>query len=419
MKKISAAVSAIAVSLILTCASVSATEANSALPDYDSHILSETELNKFFGEENFIYDNGSQKLISKLYEKISDPSKSVYGMNFEATETYEEANSAVYGNYIADFEITSDKNMSAMLLGNYGDYGTIAMGIVNITPDKPVRVMKIFDDITGKGKLTYKEVINMVKSFNCVAIPLSSELTEAYYETKCEADSEYKESNPAYTPDVEAAILNELKTSYNPASADNFILTENNTSLTLTLKLYENDINSEDKYAETGNSWTVGNTSAFTYEKETSPEPVISTDLLLIHNMDDIDKDGVMYHPIHIYTGIDSLNCDNVGFEIKVSNDSEEETQTFSTTTVYQTMNITDNNGSKSTYNASDLNSSYMFGNELLLRADKWTNSDTTIFLTPYAVKLDGTTIKGNSITITNELIQKSNPGSSLFKTNY
>ncbi len=389
-------------------------EAENDLPDYDSHVLSKAELDKLFAEQNFTYDEGAQKLLAQVYANLPDPEKNAFGVNFKATETYDEADAARYGDYIADFELASDKPVSVLLAGNYGDYGTIALGIVNVTSE-PTRIMQLFDQLTGKGKLTYKEVVSMVGSFDCAAIPLSTELLKAYYTAKCENDPVFKEAYPAYGKKAEAAILAEFVTDYNPAGAQSFAVAGNDTSLTLTLKLYENDP-AGGKYDETDKSWAVGSSNTFTYEKAQTADPVISDSLLVIHNMADVEKDGVFYHPIHIYAGIDTLDCENVGLEIKVENGTESEEQTTSTTTVYNTMNVTDSEGEESVYSAEKLGGKYIFGNQILLNADKWKNEDTTILVTPYAVKLDGTIIQGGTTTITDALIKAQDAESSLFR---
>ncbi len=139
--------------------------------------------------------------------------------------------------------------------------------------------------------------------------------------------------------------------------------------------------------------------------------------LLVIFNMEPVERDGTEYHPVHVYTGIDSLDYESVGFEMEAVNTdtSEKETKENATTTVYTSMNVTENDGTKKTYTAADLGGKYMFGNELLFNSEKWSNQNTQIFLTPYAVTLDGERITGEKRVLSDAAIKAESPGSALF----
>lgn len=386
---------------------------------YESHVLTKTERDAFFNGE---YKYGGD-VVNDIYNKIEDQDGVVYAMNFKAVDDYDTAAASPYAYYIADFELTSSKDTSVLLVGNYGSYGTIPIGIVNLTANTPKRIMQTTREAgMEEWNLNYKEVVLTVGSFDCAAIPVSTEMLKAYYDVKCEQDASYKASNPVYTVSVGEAILAELAVTEgcNPLGAESFMIAEDDTELSLTLNLYENDNSTpnsgETKYDETGDSWVVGDTSTFTYNI-----PEFMQDMLVIWNMDvkqDAEDESVSYYPIHVYSGIDSLNYSEVGYTMNVTNtvESTSASKTKSTRIVYESMNVTDLEGTKELYSAYDLGGNYMFGHELLFTVGEWTNENAKIEITPYAKTLAGEEIVGKTVTLTDAIVKEYKETTSLFR---
>ncbi|MBE7011355.1 MAG: hypothetical protein E7415_01625 [Ruminococcaceae bacterium] len=105
-----------------------------------------------------------------------------FGMSFEALEDYEDAMEQPYFNYIVDFKLTFDQDVTAVLAGQYGDYPWIAIKAEEYTPDfvgglaadvdgikfnanESVFVMGGQDIVNAN--LTYDEVISGVRKFDC------------------------------------------------------------------------------------------------------------------------------------------------------------------------------------------------------------------------------------------------------------
>ena len=141
--------------------------------------------------------------------------------------------------------------------------------------------------------------------------------------------------------------------------------------------------------------------------------------LLVICDMEiKAGENGTKYYPVHIYSGIDSLKYKEVGFKVVATNKKTPQVVnlTLDTTVVYRSMKVTDFDGIVKLYKASDLGGAYMFGKELLFTAGNWTNADTEIQITPYAIDLNGKEITGTTKLVTNEIIQDANPKYELFK---
>ncbi len=138
--------------------------------------------------------------------------------------------------------------------------------------------------------------------------------------------------------------------------------------------------------------------------------------ILIIYNMNHKTNNSKTYYPIHIYSGIDSLNYREVGFDVTVSNSNTEQSISKATTVVYTAMNVMNSSGTITKYTAQQLSGNYMFGQELLFAAGKWFNEDTVIEVTPYALKTDGSKIPGKTITVSDEILKQNNPDSRLFK---
>jgi len=138
--------------------------------------------------------------------------------------------------------------------------------------------------------------------------------------------------------------------------------------------------------------------------------------ILVVYNMNQKTKDNTTYYPLHVYAGIDSLAYQEVGFEMRAESTDLKAEKSNSTRVVYQSMNVTDHNGEVTKYAASDLGGAYMFGHEMLFTAGKWYNKDTTVYVTPYAIRKDGTKITGKELTLSDAIIKQKNPASALFK---
>ena len=394
-------------SLVETGAKYTVT-ANIFVP-YEAKVLDTAEKDAFFHDE---YKYGNE-IVKTVYDELKNAEQDiVYAMNFKALEPYSEASAAPYAWYIADFELKASDDVSVLLVGNYGTYSTIPLGIFNLEADKPIRIMKTASDY-GKAQgnsdiagwtFNYKEIVNFVKDFDCAAIPVSKELLKAYADaTGCEYD--------------EAAILAELVDSANPLGADSFKVADD-VKLTLELKLYEKDNttpnNGATKYDETGASWTVGSKATFTYVAP--EEKTIMQRLMGITNMP-LNNGN---YPVHFYTGIDSLDYKEVGFNIIVKMTGEEPVEIKkATTVVYETMDITTTDGEKVRFEATRLDGAkYMFGQAMEFDPDNgWTNDNTEIVVTPYAIDLTGKVIDGKQFTISDKVVKDQNPNSALFRT--
>jgi len=377
-------------------------------------------------ESNYNYGG---EVVADLYAalKAAGNEEIVYAMNFEAVETYDEAVAAPYAKYIADFELASSKDASVLLVGNYDAWkdktiGTVPIGIINLTADQPTRILKTASDNVAQAAewtFNYTEICELVKNFDCAAIPLSKELLEAYYAVKCE-DATYAAANPKYDATVEAALLEDLLANANPLNADSFKVADEDLTLSLNLNLYENDKNGA-KYDETGKVWVVGDTYTFDYVAPEIEEeqPEIMQKMLVVYNMEVKEREGKEYYPVHVYSGIDSLKYNEVGYKMVVTNmeKNESKEKTESTNVVYRNMKVTQTDGTVKNYDAKEaLGGTYMFGHEMLFTKGTWTNANTKISVTPYAKKLDGNYVWGKEVVLTDAAVKAKDKNSALFR---
>lgn len=112
---------------------------------------------------------------SDYYENKDNPEELTldFGMAFSAKETVEDAERNDYYGYKVDFELTFDKEVTAILAGQYADStwwdeenwiaitGEKTEGIT-FEANKPVRLMEVI----GRG-VNYKDVLEEIKNFNC------------------------------------------------------------------------------------------------------------------------------------------------------------------------------------------------------------------------------------------------------------
>ncbi len=122
-----------------------------------------------------------------------------------------------------------------------------------------------------------------------------------------------------------------------------------------------------------------------------------------ITNMEIVTVDGVNYYPIEVYTGIDSLNYKRVGFKYRmaatkidgtpVSTNGEKDTKT-----VYTEISGNTSKGEAYTYTAGQFDATYIYGQRFLFPTASFKSADTTLYIMPFAEKLDGTIVNGTEV---------------------
>ena len=123
-----------------------------------------------------------------------------------------------------------------------------------------------------------------------------------------------------------------------------------------------------------------------------------------ITNKPVLTKDGVTYYPVSVYAGIDSLNYRKVGFKYSVVATRIDGTELNSadnikeTTTVYTTINGTNNAGNAYAYTAEQFDAAYIYGQRFLFPTASFTSAKTTLYVTPFAVTLEGKTVYGTTV---------------------
>ena len=123
-----------------------------------------------------------------------------------------------------------------------------------------------------------------------------------------------------------------------------------------------------------------------------------------ITNKPVLTQDGVTYYPVSIYAGIDSLNYQKVGFKYSVVATQIDGTELNTadnikeTTTVYTAINGTNNAGAAYTYTAEQFDAAYIYGQRFLFPTASFTSAKTTLYVTPFAVTLDGKTVYGTTV---------------------
>lgn len=85
------------------------------------------------------------------------------GMAFEVSEDYDAAIANPYANWIADYEITFDADVKAVLSGNYGNYGWVDLPEYTFAANAPVKIM----ETAQLGEFTYADIVLLVKKFTC------------------------------------------------------------------------------------------------------------------------------------------------------------------------------------------------------------------------------------------------------------
>ena len=139
---------------------------------------------------------------------------------------------------------------------------------------------------------------------------------------------------------------------------------------------------------------------------------------LVIVNKPTTEYGSGTYYPIDVYCGIDALQYKEVGVEYRLvvtGANAAEVSGTKSTTVVYTKMNVTTTSSETKVYTPTDLNATYMYGQQFLFDTTKYTSSAVTLYVKPYAVSLDGsTTYYGDEITLSEDVCAAN--GTHLFK---
>lgn len=339
--------------------SIQYTEANeypTELPQAEITQMTKTEIDDFFGnwkdEDTAYYKNLYSSLVD-YYEKNSqfDYGNNIYGMKFTAKDKEIDSGNK-YGSYHADFVLTASEDTAVILIGNYGEYGTVMLPVQVLSSNNSIRVMECASELLGA--ISYNYVVNKVGTFECVAIPVTDELI-----------SVMGDDAKTYLGDITDC----------PTKAE--------TTLSLQLRLFEManiKINENtSSWQETGTYWNIGNKSEFTYHG------TIDGQLLAVTGMQSEDSG----YPIGIYAAVDSLKYKKVGFEVKAECGNLNETKNIETDTVYESVKVGDE-----TINASDLDGKYIFGGTLLFNKNgSWTN-DTKITVIPFIEFSDGTQVE-------------------------
>lgn len=117
-------------------------------------------------------------------------------------------------------------------------------------------------------------------------------------------------------------------------------------------------------------------------------------------------QDGVDYYTVVVYSGIDSLNYKKAGFAYRMeATKKNSETVKYQdvkeTTVAYKAISGTNNQGVKYTYTAEQIGAAYIYGQRFLFPVSDYTSANTALYVTPYVVTLDGKTIYGDEIELT------------------
>ena len=117
-------------------------------------------------------------------------------------------------------------------------------------------------------------------------------------------------------------------------------------------------------------------------------------------------QDGVEYYAVVVYSGIDSLNYKKAGFAYRMeatkkNNETVKYQDVKETTTAYKAISGTNNQGKTYTYTAEQIGAAYIYGQRFLFPVSDYTSANTALYVTPYVVTLDGKTIYGGEIELT------------------
>ena len=116
--------------------------------------------------------------------------------------------------------------------------------------------------------------------------------------------------------------------------------------------------------------------------------------------------DGADYYAIVVYSGIDSLNYRKAGFAYRMEATKKDGSTVSAsdvkeTTVAYKAVTGTNNAGDRYTYTAEQIGAAYIYGQRFLFPVSDYTSAGTELYVTPYVVTLDGETVYGEEITLT------------------
>lgn len=115
-----------------------------------------------------------------------------------------------------------------------------------------------------------------------------------------------------------------------------------------------------------------------------------------------VTEGGAAYYPIDVVCGIDALTYKAVGVEYRVIRTGAsplDTTGTKETDKVHTAVNLTSTAGTQSVCKPTDLGAAYLYSARLLFDTSAYTEANTVVRITPYAVGLDGVTVyRGRTI---------------------
>ena len=112
-------------------------------------------------------------------------------------------------------------------------------------------------------------------------------------------------------------------------------------------------------------------------------------------------QDGTAYYPIDAVCGIDTLDYTAVGVEYRVIRTGAapyDHTDKKETNAVYTSVTLTAVSGAKTVCKPSDLGAAYLYTARFLFDPSVFTEDNTVLRLTPYAVGTDGTVYRGRTV---------------------
>lgn len=122
-------------------------------------------------------------------------------------------------------------------------------------------------------------------------------------------------------------------------------------------------------------------------------------------------EDGKTYYPVSVYGGIDSLQYQEVGFTCRIvatrkdNGEKVDSTYTKSTRTVYTKITGTDRSGNPFECTPEMLETTYLYNVVVNFSTEGFTSADTKLYVTPYAVKLNGEKVEGKTYEISNDTV--------------
>lgn len=135
----------------------------SDLPTCTATNLEITDFDSFFSLEGM---SDYQTIYNALKEKYKttafDVSNNIFGVKFKADEE-SITNQNPYFDYLVDFEVVADEDISVILVGYYETYGkAVALGTFDFQKGVPQRIMQLAETESWK-QIPYSLVVNAVK----------------------------------------------------------------------------------------------------------------------------------------------------------------------------------------------------------------------------------------------------------------